>query len=477
MHSRLRFLRTAHPSVRASACSLNRVTALLATVLMMPCLAPAAEADPEPRPAGPQPLHVGWAMADITPPRPVALTGQLHKRISKGVRDPLTVTVLALESGGQNTPAEQAILVSCDLLIIQRVVQQRLQEMLRTRLPGFDTRKLVLNATHTHTGPGFVDSTFGDLYDVSNDEGVMKASEYADFFLERVAEAAVRAWQGRKPGSLGWALTHAVIGYNRRAHFFNGTSVMYGNTDSEDFSHVEGPEDNAVNLVFFWGPGTNCTGVLINLACTSQETENLDEVSADFWHEARLELRRRFGSDLFVLAQCAPSGDLSPHPIYRQRAETAMEQRRGLTRRQEIARRIANAVDDGLPVARTHARDKLVFRHTVAEVNVPAHEPSVKPFYETDPVDPAVLHVLRLGEVAMATSPFELFVDYGTRITARSPAILTLLVQTAGAHSGYLPTARAVKAGGYSADKFLVGPEGGQVLVNETVKELKALFR
>ena len=43
------------------------------------------------------------------------------------------------------------------------------------------------------------------------------------------------------------------------------------------------------------------------------------------------------------------------------------------------------------------------------------------------------LHVLRLGDVAIATNPFELFLDYGVQIEARSPAMQTFLIQLAGA--------------------------------------------
>jgi sugar phosphate isomerase/epimerase len=421
-----------------------------------------------------QPLVVGWATTDITPPRPVALIGQLHKRISTGVRDPLTATVLSLETRG-NAPA-QAILVSCDVLFIERQIQERLQERIRTRLPDFDSRKLFLNATHTHTGPGFIDSTFKDLYDVSHDAGVMKASEYAEFFLDAVSKAVIQAWQARRAGGLSWALSHAVVGYNRRAQFFDGSTVMYGKTQMPDFSNVEGSEDHAVNLVFFWGPEAKWTGVLINLGCTAQETEQLYEVSADFWHDVREELHRRHGSDLFILPQCAPAGDLSPHPIYRQRAEQIMDLRRRLSRRKEIARRIANAVDEALPVARTDIQRRLIFRHTVASANVPEQPAAAQPFYETDPVQPIEFHVLRLGDVAVATCPFELYLDYAARIQARSPAVLTVLVQLSSGNSGYLPTARAVKGGGYSADKFRVGPEGGQALVENTIKQIQALF-
>jgi hypothetical protein len=369
------------------------------------------------------------------------------------------------------------MLIACDVIMIQRVVQERLRALLEPRLPDLDTQKLFLNATHTHTGPGFVDSTFKGLYDVSNDPGVMKASEYADFFLDRVAGAAEQAWRARHPARLGWGLSHAVTGLNRRAVFTDGSSAMYGDSRSPTFSHLEGGIDTAVDAVFLWGEEAQPQGVVINLACPSQETENLNEISADFWHEVRHALRARHGPAFFVLPQCAPSGDLSPHPMYRQRGEQLMAERRGLSRRQEIARRIAVAVDEALAAAGQEAQAQVVFRHQVARIALPEQDPPLLPFYETDSVRPVEVHVLRLGDVAMATSPFELFHDYGVRIEARSPAALTMLVQICAGQSGYLPTERAVKGGGYSADKFIVGPAGGQVLVEQTIRELDALFR
>lgn len=98
------------------------------------------------------------------------------------------------------------------------------------------------------------------------------------------------------------------------------------------------------------------------------------------------------------------------------------------------------------------------------------------PFYTTDSIDPIEFHVIRLGDVAIATNPFELYLDYGVRIKARSPAVLTFLVDLSCGQCGYLPTEKAVKGGGYSADKFVVGPKGGQALVDETVRQLTALW-
>ncbi len=78
-----------------------------------------------------------------------------------------------------------------------------------------------------------------------------------------------------------------------------------------------------------------------------------------------------------------------------------------------------------------------------------------------------------LGDVAIATNPCELFVDYGVQIEARSKAEQTFLIQLAsGPWSGYLPTPRAVAGGSLTASPFnnysatvignIVGPEGGQ---------------
>jgi hypothetical protein len=58
--------------------------------------------------------------------------------------------------------------------------------------------------------------------------------------------------------------------------------------------------------------------------------------------------------------------------------------------------------------------------------------------------------------------------------------VLTCVVQLAsgGPAGTYLPTARAVEGGGYSAivESNLVGPEGARILVDESVAMLRELW-
>jgi hypothetical protein len=396
-------------------------------------------------------LYLGWASVDITPPKPIVLVGQFQKRISQSVHDPLTATALALETRGPDGRKEQAIMISCDLIGICKATQDRVQEAVKKKLADFDSQKLFLNGTHTHTGPGQADTTFGAAYDVSKDPGVMKASEYADLLVPCLADAAARAWEGRKRGGMSWALGHAVVGQNRRATYFDGKAAMYGDTRLESFDSIEGYEDHGVEMLFFWGENRDLTGILINVACPSQETENAMYVSADFWHEIRQELKQRHSDRLFIFAQCGAGGDQSPHFLVRKQAEELMLKRKGISRRQEIAVRVANAVDEVLPYAKQAVQSRLVFKHVVPTIHLPTKQPPAKLFYEADSVQPMRFHVLRLGDVAMAANPFELFLDYGIRMKTRSKSVLTFVVNLSGGFCGYLPTAKAVRGGGYSA--------------------------
>jgi len=445
-------------------------------------------------------ILIGWASKSITPTRTVILTGQFHARVSKNVNDPITSTALAIESGN-----DQAIMVSCDLVAIRDGVQDKLREMLNSKLPGFDTKKIFLNATHTHTAPEMVEGTYPP-----QDKEVMTSTEFTEFLITRLSEVVVEAWENRKPGGVSWAFGHAVVGHNRRAVYFNGSAQMYGSTNREDFECIEGYEDHSLNMLFLWDHEQKPTGIVINVACPSQVTEGEYYVSADFWHEVRTELRNRYSSDLFILPQCSSAGDQSPHFLLYGQAEENMRKRKDVSERQEIGIRIANAVDYVYPLAKSDIRTNVPFGHVVQDINLPVRKVTKEeldvakqeydklskkqPFdkdspeyafmrrnkslidrYERQKNNPfyrVEIHVIRLGDIAIATNPFELFLDYGMRIKARSKALQTFVVQLACDSGGYLPTAKAVAGGGYGGEAASnnVGPEGGQELVNQIVK-------
>jgi hypothetical protein len=279
---------------------------------------------------------------------------------------------------------------------------------------------------------------------------------------------------------------------------------MYGKTNRVDFSNIEGYEDHGVEMIFFWDKKKKLTGMLLNVACPSQDTEELSQLSADYWNEVRAELHKRYGDDVYIFAQCAPAGDISSHLMWREDAELEMLRRKGISRRQEIGTRIADAVDDVYPYVQNDIKTEVVFSHFADEVDLPVRkvtkeemeqseelareQPSRAKWHmkivdrynkqEANPYYKAKVHVIRLGDIAMASNPFELFLDFGLRIKTRSKAVMTILVQLADGTGTYLPTVKAEKGGGYSAivQSNSVGSEGGQVLVERTTKEINKMW-
>ncbi len=448
-------------------------------------------------------LLAGWAQVSITPDRPVPLAGQFYTRISKSVHDPVTATALALESG-----SEQAVMVSLDVGAMDKRLLEGVRARLKTSLPGFDSRKLLMNATHTHTAPEMRDGN----YEIP--DGAMKPSEVLAFLTEKVEAAVALAWKARRPAGVSWALGRAVVGYNRRSSFSDGKSTMYAKLDRPEFMNIEGYEDHALELVFFWTPERKLTGIGVNVACPSQVVEHQYYVSADFWDDARRELRRLYGPDLFVFPMVSAAGDQSPHVQLRKATEEKMLERLGRTETQQIGLRIARGVEEVYPAAVSGIQTGVPFVYRVEQLRLPVRKvtqadlewarneyariektpatqasrfrlmrraQAVIDRYRTqdgEPEFPIELHVMRLGDIAFATNPFELFLDFGVRMKARSRAEQTFIIQLACDSGGYLPTAKAMAAGGYGAEitSNRVGPEGGQVLVDRTVAVINSLF-
>jgi len=469
------------------------------------------------------PLLIGWASVDVTPDRPVILRGQFHARISKGVRDPITVTALALERDGT-----QCVMVSADRVAIPDVLLDGVRARLPELVDDLDPIRVFISATHSHTAPATCDDEWEDM-----GPEVMKPSEYAAFFIERATDCIAQAWRNRSPGRIAWGLGHAVVGHNRRQVRKDGSSLMYGDTSLPEFSHIEGYEDHSVDQLFTFNSDGKLTGVVVNLACPAQVSESDWLISADFWHETRCELRRRLGENLFVLPQCSAAGDQSPHLMYYRKAEMRMLRLQGLIedddvlrptqQRQDIARRIGDAVEFTLKVASREQFDAPIFMHETRTIHLPRRiiteeelaeaqrqvehyegrlkELADRPPYDVErsrcfglrrwyrgvieryelqkaqPTYPMELHVVRLADIAFATNAFELYLDYGVRIKARSKAVQTFVVQLTGSGT-YLPTARSIKGGGYGsvAASNIVGPEGGDMLVEETVSAIERTF-
>ena len=501
-------------------------------------------------------LYIGWAETDITPNGKVSLIGQFAERISEYVEKPLTATAMAVECGG-----EQAIFCSVDLATVSWVLYESVIERISEISKNIDPDKVIINAIHTHTGPGYTgwienaaskytNSSSGPARNmlekylpagkkyvesakIGGNKGILSDEQVSGFLIERISKAVVDAWNNRQPSGFSNAFGRAAVGMCRRAVYSDGSAQMWGDTNRAVFEAVEGGSDTGIELMYVFNSDKKLTGIVANLACPAQCVQHRLFISPDFWGEAKKLIREHFGKDIFLLTLCGAAGDQCPvdlvrwvepesdvhdpnierlHPLKR-KADPSMFDLSGMKKAgKRIANEIIEVYNEGLDEMQT----EVLFEHRVCKMQLPLRRATladeklaikdIRDYFarkdgDVDFNDVAKLqvhlgilkrmklqevmntveitsHIIRLGSVAISTNPFELFLDYGNKIKARSHAEQTFLIQLANGAEGYLPTEKAEKGGHYSAfiSSGLVGHEGGNLLVDETLKNINEMF-
>ncbi len=457
-------------------------------------------------------LQVGTASVDITPNKAVALWGQFGLRLSTKPDTPLTANVVALQSGDARTT-----FVSLDLLQLPEVFVQTIRNAVAKKDASVDVETIVLTATHTHTAPVLVPGTPG----IPVNDQTMTVAETLAFLADKISDGIVAAWKNVAPGKMSYGLDRNSIGFGRRAVYADGSAKMYGNTNQTDFVNLEGMDDDDVGSIFFYDRQDNLKAIMVNVACPAQVVESGSSVNADFWLPVRDNLKARYGDQVVVLGWGGASGDMSPRPILHKAANVRMRRLRGINEMQELARRIDLSVSQTFDAVEKDKSADPVLKHVAVTLQLPLATISETQYQEAlskynnvmtqvekDPAcasrvafmardwhhgvvkryeqlqkDPAAthpveIHVVRLGDVVICSNPFELFCEYGVRIKARSKATQTFVLQMSGFGS-YLPTERALAGGHYSAvpQSNVIGPKGGQMLVDRTVAIIDELWK
>ena len=369
---------------------------------------------------------------------------------------------------------------------------------------------------------------------ISNNPDIATGEEVLNLLVDRITNCVLEAWKNRAPGSYVNAFGRAVVGMCRRAAYSDGSAQMWGDTNTAVFDALEGGNDSGIELLYVYGEDGKLTGIVANLACPAQCVQHRHFVSPDFWGEVKMLLRKRFGEEIFLLPQCSAAGDQCPVDLIRwvepesdlndpnckrnnppkRKADPSMFDLAGMRKTgKRIAREIIDLYNEGLD----EAVSDVPFEHHVQFMQLPlrrvtlsditAARKAIRDYFNDHPGDvdfnvaaelqvhlgilrraelqemmeilPAETHIVRLGSIAFATNPFELFLDYGNQIKARSQAEQTFLIQLCCGVEGYLPTLKAEKGGHYSAfvSSGYVGHVGGEQLVRETLQNINRMFR
>lgn len=361
----------------------------------------------------------------------------------------------------------------------------------------------------------------------------MDSNEALEFLTDRITQAILSAWENRQSSKYAQGFGRAAIGMCRRACYSDGSAKMWGDTNMASFTELEGGNDSGIEMLFFYDDNENLTGVVADIACPAQVLEHRLFISSDYWGKVKILLRKKYGNDIYLLGLCSAAGDQCPRDLVRWvNPETPIDdpniERNDYIERDAdpsmfdiegswlVGKRIVNEIE--MALERVHKKyDEAVLKHEKLTVDLPLRRVTPKEYeqakealekYASKVVDqinfddnakmhihtgtiiryqeqhtrdiyPVEVHIARLGNIAIATNPFELFLDYGNQIRARSRARQTILIQLACGSSGYLPTQKAEQGSHYSAyvSSGNVGHEGGEQLVRVTTEEINIMFK
>lgn len=490
-------------------------------------------------------LKFGWSEVSLIPEGvKVDLTGQFYERISSEVETPVTVTAFVVDDGN-----DAAIFCSCDLVSTSRVLLTDVRKLLADR-PDIPAEKVMINAIHTHTAPGYANRSdnFSGLSTVdilkkivpevnyiklvSDDTDTFRGEEAREYIARQIAKGVIQAWDNRQDGAYATGFGRAAVGMCRRVCYDDGSAKMWGDTAYANFEALEAGNDSGIEILFIYNGQKKLTGVIANVACPAQVLEHRSFISSDYWGKVKEYLRKALGDDIYVLGLCSPAGDQCPRDMIRWvQPETPIndpniERLEPLPRNADpsmfdlkgcrlVGRRIANEILYALEDV-TEYVEEAHFAHRVQMLTLPLRRVTIAEkdeairqihkFVEENGTtinyaDSARLHIyggtiarydlqqrvntmdiethfLRLGNLAFATNPYELFLDYGNKIRARSKAHQTFLIQLCCGSWGYLPTQKAVNGGHYSAyvSSGSAGPDAGDLLVRKTLQEINDMF-
>jgi hypothetical protein len=244
-------------------------------------------------------FKAGIGRADITPNGPIWLSGYAARtHASEGALHKLWAKALAIESG----PGQRIVIVSTDVVGIPRTIADDVAARVEKEY-GIKRSQLLLNASHTHTGP-YIWSNLNNLTVFPADERE-KLVAYARKFADDVVSAIGAAVRDLAPATVEYTTGAAGFAVNRRQSSPTGMKIGV---------NPEGPSDRTVPVLRITSPDGKLRAVLFGYACHNTTlTAEVYQVSGDYAGFAAAEIESTHpGATALFFMLCG--ADQNPNP-------------------------------------------------------------------------------------------------------------------------------------------------------------------
>ena len=394
----------------------------------------------------------GIASVVITPEQSMWMAGYAARtKPSEGKAHDLYAKALAL----QDAEGGRLVIVTVDLIGVNRQMRDWLEKEV-SRLYRLDPARLLICASHTHSGPVLhksSESIYGNSFYGLTPEQIQQCREYTENLQKKLASLIGEALD--KPAPARLAYTHARAGFamNRRSKRERGYNIS---------PNPDGPVDHDVPVLRIDSPDGKLRAVVFGYACHNT-TLSFYKFCGDYSGFAQEYLEQAHpGTTTFFIAGCG--GDQNPYP------------RGTLTLAQQHGRALANAVEAALTIRTPAVRgpiraafdtvtldfaeppgreqleqqakstNKYERRHAEVLLNELERNGKIRTTY------PYPVHVVRFGDdLTLVALAGEVVVDYSLRLKAELSEHTLWVAAYSNDVFGYIPSLRVLKEGGYEA--------------------------
>lgn len=422
-------------------------------------------------------FKAGAAIVDASPVDldqfPVLVNGGMTSRTANEVNDPIYVRAVVCADEKM-----QIALVVVDSCMMPRPMLDKAKTLANERT-GIPMENMMISATHTHTAP----STMGCL-------GTRADIRYQGLLIEKLAEAIAAAQTKLEPAKVGWnvrdaaeftALRRWVNRPDRVAEdpFGNPTvrATMHSGRTWENVTGETGPEDPDVSLISFQALDGRPIAVLANFSM--HYFGGVRALSADYFGYFANELKSALAPnhDFVGIMSHGCSGDIwrrdyterdyskpveNPEPEWTVDEYAKLLAERALTEYEKIehAADIDLAMDETRMTLDYRVPDKqlLDWSQRIVEEIPEGEDP--KNQVQVYAMEQTILHerqrteivvqAIRIGDIAIATTPNETYALTGLKLKTMSPLRKTMVIELANGGDGYIPPPEQHVLGGYN---------------------------
>lgn len=452
--------------MRASFCRLCIVPAALFLFWAVTGAASAVEPDKKV-------FRAGAFAADITPLElPVLVNGNMNAVSADTVNDRLHARCLVLDDG-----ANQVAIAIVDSCMLPRSLLDEAKE-LASKATGIPASRMLISATHTHSAP----SSYGCL-------GTDADPKYVRFLPPQIAKGIAQAQKNLAPARIGWAVgrdeknvanRHWIMKPGKApTNRFGGTKDdtvrMHPGHNNPDAIRPAGPVDPDVPVVSLQTPDGKpiallsayslhyvgakplsadyfavfCEKITEKIGVPPREEKSrppfmaalANATSGDTWlMDYSQKERRKY--DIQGVAEDVSTAAFEAWqrisyfdwaPLVMQEKLLTLGVRMPSAEEVAAAREFVKTVEEGKP----KSLEQIYARETLLLNDLP-------------PTRELKLQAIRIGELAIATIPNEVYGITGLTIKKESPIKTTFVIELANGCEGYLPPPDLLKLGGYT---------------------------